>query len=250
MSRILLLLFAGLKFGKFGITILSMVVSLGLYAMLYGWRYAAGFIALIFVHEMGHYLAARKRGLRVGAPTFIPFVGAWIELKQMPHDAETEAYVGLGGPLLGTVGAIACWWIARDQHLPWLLAVSYAGFFLNLFNMIPVSPMDGGRIVAVLSPRIWLIGVPVLALMMWYRFSMILVLIAILAAPQLMAALRYRKDSPEAKTYYAVSARVRWEYGFYYVALLAFLAVMTHNVDQELRGARSLDNDAAQTESL
>jgi Zn-dependent protease len=238
MSRILLLLFAGLKFGKFGITILSMIVSLALYAMIYGWRYAAGFIGLIFVHEMGHYLAARQRGLPVGAPTFIPFVGAWIQLKEMPHDAETEAFVGLAGPLLGTVGAIACWFVARDQDLPWLLAVSYAGFFLNLFNMIPLSPMDGGRIVAVLSPRIWLIGVPVLGLMMWYRFSMILVLIAILAAPQVMQALRYRSDSPEARTYYAVSPRVRWEYGFYYVVLLAFLAMMTHDVDQQLRGVR------------
>ena len=80
MSRILLLLFAGLKFGKFGITILSMIVSLGVYAIMFGWRYAAGFIGLMFVHEMGHYLAARQRGLPVGAPTFIPFMGAWIEL--------------------------------------------------------------------------------------------------------------------------------------------------------------------------
>jgi len=236
MSRVLLLLFAGLKFSKFGLTIVSMAASLGIYALVYGWRYAAGFVGLIFVHEMGHYLAARQRGLPVGAPTFIPFMGAWIQLKEMPHDAETEAYVGLAGPLLGTVGAIACWWIAREGGPTWLLAVAYSGFFLNLFNMIPLSPLDGGRITAVLSPRIWLLGVPVLALMMWYRFSMILVLIAILAAPQVMQALRYRSDSPEAQTYYAVSARVRWEYGFYYVVLLVFLAMMTHDVDQQLRG--------------
>jgi Zn-dependent protease len=235
MSRILLLLFAGMKFSKFGLTIVSMAASLGIYALVYGWRYAAGFVGLIFVHEMGHYLAARQRGLPVGAPTFIPFMGAWIQLKEMPHDAETEAYVGLAGPLLGTVGAIACWWIAREGGPTWLLAVAYSGFFLNLFNMIPLSPLDGGRITAVLSPRIWLLGVPVLGLMMWYRFSMILVLIAILAAPQVLQALRYRSDSPEAQTYYAVSPRVRWEYGFYYVVLLVFLAMMTHDVDQQLR---------------
>lgn len=70
-----------------------MVLSVFAYGLVFGWRYAVGFVLLIFVHEMGHYVAARQRGLEVGAPTFIPFVGAWIELKQLPHDVETEAYV-------------------------------------------------------------------------------------------------------------------------------------------------------------
>jgi Zn-dependent protease len=224
-----------------------MVLSLGVYALAFGWRFAAGFIALLFIHEMGHFIAARRRGLNVGMPTFIPFMGAWIELKEMPHDAETEAYVGLGGPLLGTVGALGCYFLARSYDITWLLAVSYSGFFLNLFNLIPISPLDGGRITAVLSPRIWLLGVPILGLMMWYRFSFILVLIAILAAPHVMQALRYRKDSPEAQTYYAVSPRVRWEYGFYYVVLTAFLALMMHDVDQQLHGVRG--GGATQQES-
>jgi len=96
-TKLLLLLLSGAKLGKVALTAGSMLVSLIVYAFVFGWRYAAGFIALLFVHEMGHYIAARQRGLDVGAPTFIPFVGAWIELKQMPHDAETEAYVGLAG---------------------------------------------------------------------------------------------------------------------------------------------------------
>ena len=74
--------------------------------LVFGWRYAVGFVALLLIHEMGHFIAARQRGLPVGMPTFIPFMGAWIEMKAMPHDAETEAYVGLGGPLLGTIGAL------------------------------------------------------------------------------------------------------------------------------------------------
>jgi Zn-dependent protease len=201
----------------------------------FGWRYAAGFIALLFVHEMGHYIAARKRGLDVGAPTFIPFVGAWIELKQMPHDAETEAFVGLGGPLLGSVGALACYFIARSYDATWLLAVAYAGFFLNLFNLIPLSPFDGGRITAVLSPRIWLLGVPILVALFFWRPSPMLVLVAILAAPQVWKAIHYRSDSPEAQTYYAVSARTKWEYGIYYIVLAAFLAVMTHDVHEMLQ---------------
>jgi Zn-dependent protease len=238
MSRILLLLFASLKFSKLFITVGSMLLSLGVYALIFGWRYAAGFIAMLFIHETGHLIAARQRGLAVGLPTFIPFVGAWIQLKEMPHDAETEAYVGLGGPLLGTVGALGCWWLAHNYDAPWLLAVAYAGFFLNLFNLIPVPPLDGGRITGVLSPRIWLLGIPILGALLWVRFSPLLLVIAILAAPSIVAAIRYRANGAEAPAYYAVSARVRWEYGFYYIVLLAFLVLMTHDVDQELRAVR------------
>ncbi len=108
------------------------------------------------------------RGLDVGAPTFIPFVGAWIELKTMPHDAETEAYIGVAGPLAGTAGAVLCYLIARSYDSDLMLALSYAGFFINLFNLIPLSPFDGGRITAVLSPRVWLLGVPILVALAAY----------------------------------------------------------------------------------
>jgi Zn-dependent protease len=237
--KLLLLLFSGLKFGKLLTTGGTMLVSLVVYAFVFGWRYAAGFIVLLFVHEMGHYIAARQKGLAVGAPTFIPFVGAWVQLKDLPHDAQTEAYVGLGGPLLGTVGAVLCYLLARYTGTDWLLAVSYAGFFLNLFNLIPLSPFDGGRITAVLSPRIWLLGVPVLVALFVYRPSPMLILMALLAAPQVWKALQYRADSEEAKTYYAVPARQKWEYALYYLALTAFLAVMTHDVHEMLGAGRA-----------
>jgi Zn-dependent protease len=240
MAKLLLLLLSGAKLGKLALTGGSMLLSLIVYAFVFGWRYAAGFIVLLFVHEMGHYIAARHRGLDVGAPTFIPFVGAWIELKQLPHDAETEAFVGLGGPLLGSVGALACYFIARSYDATWLLAVAYAGFFLNLFNLIPLSPFDGGRITAVLSPRIWLLGVPILAALFVWRPSPMLVLVAILAAPQVWQAIRYRKDSPEAQTYYAVSTRTKWEYGTYYIVLAAFLALMVHDVHEMLQASASV----------
>ena len=100
----LLLLLSGLKWGKLVTTGGTMLLSLVVYASIWGLPYAAGVIALLFLHEMGHYVAARQRGLDVGAPTFIPFVGAWIALKELPHDVETEAYVAMGGPLVGTVG--------------------------------------------------------------------------------------------------------------------------------------------------
>jgi len=240
MIKLLLLLLSGAKFGKLLATGGTMLVSVVVYAFIFGWMYAVGFVVLLFVHEMGHYIAARRRGLDVGLPTFIPFIGAWIQLKQMPHDAETEAYVGLGGPLVGTIGALVCYLFARSYDATWLLAVAYAGFFLNLFNLIPLSPFDGGRITAVLSPRIWLLGVPVLVALFMWRPSPMLVLMALIAAPQVWKALTFRKDSPEALGYYAVSARVKWEYGLVYLALAAFLAVMTHDVHQLLETLRPL----------
>jgi Zn-dependent protease len=227
--KLLLLLLSGAKLGKLLTTGGTMLISLVVYAFIFGWKYAAGFVVLLFVHEMGHYIAARQRGLDVGAPTFIPFVGAWIQLKDMPHDAETEAYVGLGGPLLGTVGAIAAYFVARETNAGWLLAVAYSGFFLNLFNLIPISPFDGGRITAVLTPRIWLLGVPILVGLFFWRPSPMLLLMALLAAPQAWKAIRWRSDSHEAQTYYAVPAARKWEYGLIYLGLAGFLAVMAYD---------------------
>jgi Zn-dependent protease len=242
MIKLLLLLLSGLKFGKLLTTGGTMLISLVVYAFIYGWRYAVGFIALLFIHEMGHFLAAKQRGLDVGAPTFIPFVGAWIELKQLPHNAETEAYVGLGGPVLGSIGALGCCFVARNggPELHWLLAVSYSGFFLNLFNLIPISPLDGGRITAVLSPRIWLLGVPVLVGLFVMNPNPMLFLIALLAAPQVMQAWRHLRGQQDAsqQAYYQASLEDKLTYGFAYLGLLAFLAVMVHDVHEMLGAAR------------
>ena len=129
-----------LKLGKVLSSAGTMCLSVVAYAFVFGWWYALGFIALLFAHEMGHFIAAKQRKLDVGAPMFIPFVGAWVELRDMPHDAETEAYIGLGGPFAGTLAALACYFIARQTGSPLMLALSYSGFFLNLFNLIPLSP--------------------------------------------------------------------------------------------------------------
>lgn len=239
MIKLLLLLLSGAKFGKLITTVGSMLVSIVAYSFIYGWMYSVGFVLLILVHEMGHYIAARQRGLDVGAPTFIPFLGAWIAMKDLPHDAETEAYVGLGGPLLGTVGALVCYLLARSNGSNLLLAVSYSGFFINLFNLIPLSPLDGGRITAVLSPRVWLLGVPILIAFFVWQPSPLLFLIALIAAPQVWKAIKYRSDSEEGQTYYLVSTRTRVEYGFYYLTLIVFLAVMTHDVHELLTAARA-----------
>ena len=127
MIKIFLLGLAALKFGKIATTGGTMLVSLVAYSWIFGWQYAAGFIGLIFVHEMGHYIAARQCGLDVGAPMFIPFIGAYIELKQRPHDAETEAYVAIAGPIVGAIGAFGVYFYARETDSRLWLAVDYLG---------------------------------------------------------------------------------------------------------------------------
>lgn len=231
------LLFALLAAGKLSKVLLTggtMLVSIFAYALIYGLPYAIGFVLLILVHELGHYIAARQRGLNVGAPTFIPFVGAWIALKEQPRDAETEAYVGFAGPFVGTLAALACYFLARSYDSSLLLALAYAGFFINLFNLIPLSPFDGGRITAVLSPRLWLLGVPILLGLFFYRPSPMLIMVAILAAPQVMKAWRFDPEAEENAAYYQASAETRLTYAVYYLALTAFLAIMSSDIHEML----------------
>lgn len=232
MIKTLLLLLKAGKLGKVLLTGGTMLISVIAYSWFFGWPYAVGFVALILVHEMGHYIAARQRGLDVGAPTFIPFVGAWIQLRDQPRDAETEAYVGVAGPLAGTIGALCVYYVARNQQSQLLLALAYAGFFLNLFNLIPLSPLDGGRVTAVISPRLWLIGVPILVAAFFYRPSPLLILIAFIAAPQVIKA--WRGIEPEEQQYYIASNEARFQYGLLYLGLAAFLAIMCHELHKEL----------------
>lgn len=232
MGKLLVWLLAAGKMGKLLTTGGTMLISMAVYAWVFGWRYAVGFVLLILVHEMGHYAAARQRGLAVGAPTFIPFVGAWIALKELPHDVETEAYIGFAGPLAGSAAAMACYFLARevDSHL--LLALAYSGCMLNLINLIPISPLDGGRITAIISPKVWLAGVPLLAALFFYRPSPMLILIAVLAYPQLKAAIW--GDPALPAHYYEATREARINYAVMYLGLVAFLAVMSYSIHDML----------------
>lgn len=217
-------LFKYAKFGKFMLTGGSMLLSMVAYAWIFGWPYAVGFVLLIFVHEMGHVFAARMRGLQTGAPAFIPFVGAWIQLKEQPTDVETEAFVGIAGPILGTLGAFVCY-LAADGQSGLLLALAYAGFMINLFNLIPVSPMDGGRVLAVVSPKIWGVGLLALVGLAIYHPNPVLFLIAVMAIPRVFAAWKGTLQEPPG--YYAIRTAGRAKYLVQYLALLGFLVFMT-----------------------
>ena len=129
------------------------------YAWKFGWAGAIGFVALLFVHEMGHVIVLRKQGVPATLPLFIPFVGALIGMKAYPKGVVDEAYSAIAGPVLGSVGAFVClaiYFATGQQIFAWL---AYVGFFLNLFNLLPMSPLDGGRIIGAVWRGFWLLGV-------------------------------------------------------------------------------------------
>ena len=235
MIRLLLLGLAGLKFGKVALTAGTMVLSVAVYAQIWGWPFAAGFVGLLFVHEMGHVIAARIRGLPVSAPAFIPFLGAFITMKGRPEDAEAEAYVAYGGPFLGTLACFAVYFWARAEDSMLGLAICYAGLVLNLFNLLPISPLDGGRITAVLGPRIWLVGAPLLVAAFFVSPSPMLIVIGVVALPHLRAAWRYDPTHPDNLAYYGrVPAAAKLEYTIMYLGLAALLGIMTYRVHDML----------------
>lgn len=228
---LLIKLFSYAKLGKVLVSAGSILLSIGSYALLFGWRYAAGFVGLIFCHEMGHYLAAREKKLNVGLPTFIPFVGAWIQLKEQPMNAETEAYVAYAGPFVGTLAAFAVYFWGRYTNSSLALALAQAGFIINLFNLIPLHPLDGGRITSILSPRLWFLGVPLLIGVWFYHPSPMLILVAIMAFPQLVKAWKFDPNAPENKAYYNAKGATKFEYAVLYLGLAIILALMIKNME-------------------
>ncbi|MGD9896873.1 MAG: site-2 protease family protein [Candidatus Methylacidiphilaceae bacterium] len=224
------------KFGKILLMAGTMLLSVLTYGVVFGWPYAVGFVALLFAHEMGHYIAARRRGLAVGIPIFIPFVGASIALKELPRNAETEAYVGAAGPFVGTAAALGSYILGRLTGNPLFLALAYAGFFLNLFNLIPLSPFDGGRICAIIDPRLWFLGVPILVVLFVLRPNPLLVLMAILAIPQLIRAWRHDRADASTAAYYSATGAEKVQYAVAYLGLAAFLAAMLEQIHAMLSG--------------
>ncbi|MDB6112213.1 MAG: site-2 protease family protein [Pedosphaera sp.] len=201
----------------------TMLLSIWVYAQLYTWWFALGFVLLIFVHECGHLLAAKRIGLKVGAPVFIPFMGAFIALKEAPRNAWIEAQVGIGGPLMGTLGACACYGIFLLTGNPLFNGLAHVGFFLNLFNLAPIGFLDGGRIVTALSPWLWLVGTVIIGLLLFAHFNFLLLFIFLFSLPRLFSLFR-RKSADEAR-YFEVTSDQRWIIGGLYFGLIALLVL-------------------------
>ncbi|MGA2453998.1 MAG: site-2 protease family protein [Solirubrobacteraceae bacterium] len=210
---------------KLFVTAGTAVVSVAAYSLFFGWWFAAGFVVLLFVHEMGHVIALRREGLQASAPMFIPFMGAAIFAKSLGDNALAEARVGLAGPILGSIGAAAVAVVGELTGSSLLIALAYFGFFINLFNLLPVIPLDGGRAAAAMSPWMWFAGLGVLvALVFIDPGNPILLIIVLFAAFQTWHRWQQRKTrSLEQAAYYRVAPRHRLIVGAVYVGLIVAL---------------------------
>ena len=201
----------------------SMIVMIGIYAMMFGWKWAVGFVLLIFIHECGHVIVAKRLGLPVSAPVFIPFMGAFILLKETPKNAWIEAQVGIGGPLFGAAAAVVCYGVFIFTGSPLWAALAYSGFFLNLFNLAPIGFLDGGRIVTALSPWLWIVGAVVMIALLVVSFNPLILLLLILSAPRLFSL--FRKRTEEERRFYEVTPVQRATIAVLYFGLAAALGL-------------------------
>ena len=218
---------------KFGAVLLkfkflfSMFVSAAFYVWLGGWWFGIGLIVLLFVHEMGHVIEAKRQGLPVSVPVFIPFMGALITMKQMPHNAWREARLALAGPLLGSAAALALYILGAAYDSQQLKALAFLGFLINLFNLLPVIPLDGGRITAALHPALWFLGFLALLALVIYQPNPVLILILLLAGSELWRRWRMRR-LPQIREYYRVRPHQRLIVAIIYFGLAAALVLGMH----------------------
>jgi Zn-dependent protease len=231
-----------LKFGKAALLLLpkakllttsgTMLVSIAAYSLLWGWKFALGFVLLLFVHEMGHVIALRREGIEASAPMFIPFLGAAVMAKSLGDDATAEARVGLAGPILGTLGCLALLPVAVSTGEDFWYALVFTGLFLNLFNLLPVVPLDGGRAMAALSPWMWFVGLFAMALLAFAFPNPVILLILLLAVFETYRRWKARSSgSDEVNAYYRVKPSHRLAILGVYLGLIVVCAVgmgLTH----------------------
>jgi Zn-dependent protease len=231
----------GALFLKFGGVLLkfkflfSVFVSAAFYVWFGGWWFGIGLVVLLFVHEMGHVLEAKRQGLPVSAPLFIPFLGALITLKQMPHNAWNEAKLAIAGPIVGSAGAAVIWIAGLATDSNHLKALAFLGFFINLFNLLPVVPLDGGRIVGALHPALWLVGFLALLGLVFLAPNAILIIILIFSGMELWQRWRTR-NAPELQEYYRVTPRQRAIVAVLYfgLAILLVLGMDATHLDRDV----------------
>jgi Zn-dependent protease len=204
----------------------SMLVSVAAYSLIWGWKFAFGFVVLLLVHEMGHVIQLRREGIDASAPLFIPFFGAAVWSKSLGDNAVAEARVGLAGPILGSIGAALCIPIADATGNEFWRALAFTGFFLNLFNLLPVVPLDGGRAMAAMAPWMWFAGLLAMLALAFAFPNPIILLIALLAAFETWRRWRsLRAGGDGVRAYYRVPPLHRALVAGVYLGLIALLVV-------------------------
>ena len=206
------------------LTFASMLFSIVCYSMIFGWIVSIGFTLCLLIHEMGHFYAAKQQKIQTTVPVFLPFLGAFISFKQNPYSASQEAYIGIAGPIAGTVSALvsfACYQVTG--YMP-LLEITFLAAFLNLFNLIPLSPMDGGRTVTAITPWLWLVGAVFIIATVIILKSVVAILIGLVGFQQIRTVLfgsAYKTG--ELSAYYKTTWATKLRYSAIYILLMVVL---------------------------
>jgi Zn-dependent protease len=211
---------------KLLVTAGTMAVSVAAYATIWGFPFAVGFVVLLLVHEMGHVIALRREGIKASAPMFIPFLGAVVSARSLGDNALAEARVGLAGPVLGSIGAGVCLLLWKLTGHTYWQALGFTGLFLNLFNLLPVVPLDGGRAMAAMSPAMWVVGFAGMIALAVLFPNPIIIIIAVFAAMETWKRLSQRRSGGLAQAaYYRVAPHNRAIVGAVYLGLIVLLVL-------------------------
>jgi len=229
-----------LKFGvlilklKYLLLVVSMVVSIVAWSLFFGWTFAVGFVLLIFVHEMGHVIELRRQGVPASLPLFVPFMGAFVNMKAMPRSAFHEALSGLAGPYFGTAASIVVGVWGHAIGSEFLLQLAAAGFFVNLFNLMPMLPLDGGRAAGALHPALWFAGL--IGLVVWevVSFSPVVLFILVLGGLELWRRWS-RRHTPASNAYHSLRPSQRWTIASLYVGVVV-VALLGYQLSYLSRG--------------
>lgn len=221
-----------LKFKGLLVTLISTGVTALIYTQIFGLAFGVGIVLLILIHESGHVVVARIMGLPVTLPVMIPFLGAFVSMKQQPRTVAQESIMAIGGPVLGSIAAGLCY--AGYLSMPdsstgqLLRALAYFGFLINLFNLIPLTPLDGGRVTSLLSKWFNVAGLVIAAGLLLFEtqtgtnVSPVLFLVLIFGAFSTWQRFRSTQLNP---AYYAVDAQTKVVVGLLYLALLLALGL-------------------------
>lgn len=214
----------------------SFAVTIAAYATKAPLAVAVGCVVITLIHEVGHAVAIRAKGLRAGYMVFIPFIGGAVSLKDQPHSVYDDAIIGLAGPAAGTASSLVCLQVYKWTADPLWLLIAFMGFLLNLLNLVPLGMLDGGRISAAVSKWMWVIGGAAVVYKVFQQPNPLIVLIAVLAAFQVYASLNREKTDPH---YYEIPGAQRAAIAALYFALVIFLGHqtwMTYSRLELLRG--------------
>lgn len=217
--------FEGFGAAQYAVAGGSMLLTVAAYATKFRLGLVIGFVVITLIHEVGHAVIIRAKGLRAGFMVFIPFVGGAVTLKDQPRSAYDDAQIGLAGPIAGTFASLVSLQIHKWTANPLYLLIASVGFLLNLLNLLPLGPLDGGRISAAITKWMWLFGGGIVIYKTFRQPNPLMIVILLLAAFQVYASIVREKDD---RSFYDVTIGQRAAVAVGYFALVVFLGHQTY----------------------